>query len=245
MNWPRSFKRNVLGLGLGEPCFQSRGMVSFIGKTILRLVSEGRGLKVRKTWLQFFKSFLSCSILNFNLFESSGCFLSKSKWLVHSLQNLSRWVKLWHLLSTFPGHSHCSVLACMPQLLHLLRAEGLHASKANRQQEAHVLRKALSALGSNSCDDVPQVSAIGNDHDQVSRILFGRYSIYLSSLATNIKSCDKEYQWSSTEQFPSKQHWTKHFVCYTSNKKSMWTLYHSKTAGPVAHVQTPRMRPLN
>lgn len=55
------------------------------------------------------------------------------------------------------------VLACMPQLLHLLRAEGLHASKANRQQEAHVLRKALSALGSNCCDDVPQVSAIGND----------------------------------------------------------------------------------
>lgn len=41
MNGARLLKRNVLGLGLGEPCFQSRGMVSFIGKTILRLVSEG------------------------------------------------------------------------------------------------------------------------------------------------------------------------------------------------------------
>lgn len=101
------------------------------------------------------------------------------------------------------------VLACMPQLLHLLRAEGLHASKANRQQEAHVLRKAFSALGSNSCDDVPQISAIGND--QISMIsgleLWREMYLFLGHICTTscnqqtIKSCDREYPWSSTESF--------------------------------------------
>lgn len=234
MNGARLLKRNVLGLGLGEPCFQSRGMVSFIGKTILRLVSEG----TENMAAVFLKLFI--------LFYFKLQPILQSKSLVHWLQNLLRRVKLWHLLPTLPGHSHCSVLACMPQLLHLLRAEGLHASKANRQQEAHVLRKALSALGSNSCDDVPQVSAIGND--QVSRILFGPYIIYYTCrlLQPTIKSCDKEYQWSSSEQFPSKQRLDEAFrLLHTSNKKSRWTLPYSKTAGSVAHVQTPRMRPLN
>ena len=142
------------------------------------------------------------------------------------------------------------VLACMPQLLHLLRAEGLHASKANRQQEAHVLRKALSALGSNSCDDVPQVSAIGND--QVSRLELWRvrctyfWAICVPPLATNY-----QVMWQRTSTIFN---WTISIkttldeafrLLNTSNKKSMRTLYHSKTAGPVAHVQTPRMRPLN
>ena len=77
--------RNVLGLGLGEPCFQSRGMVSFIGKTILRLVSEGRGLKVRKTWgCSFSKVFYLV------LFQISTYFSLQSKSLVHWLQILSK-----------------------------------------------------------------------------------------------------------------------------------------------------------
>lgn len=47
------------------------------------------------------------------LCQISTYFSLQSKSLVHSLQNLFRWVKLWHLLPTLPGHSHCrSWLAC-------------------------------------------------------------------------------------------------------------------------------------
>lgn len=113
------------------------------------------------------------------------------------------------------------VLACMPQLLHLLRAEGLHASKANRQQEAHVLRKALSALGSNSCDDVPRVSALGND--QVSGLELWRvmyfWAIFAHLLQPTIKSCEKEYQGLQLNNFHQNNDWTKYFICYTSDKK--------------------------